>query len=75
MSRKGTPTTTAPPTDGDKLADYRVADNTQLNVAGELHPGGGVVELPESVARGWVLRGVLQPEPNHSISRRDKTRN
>ena len=58
LGRKGTPTT-APPTDGDKLAGYRVADNTQLNVAGELHPGGAVVDLPESAAREWVVRGVL----------------
>jgi hypothetical protein len=59
LSRKGTPTTAPPTVEAAKVGRYRVADNTQVNLAGELHHGGAVVELPESVARESVVRGVL----------------
>jgi hypothetical protein len=64
LSRKGTPTSAPPTVEAAKTGRYRVADNTQVNVAGELHPGGAVVELPESVARPWVARGALTAVKN-----------
>lgn len=51
------------------MTSYRVAEGTQVNVEGTVHPAGAVVELDPVTADWALLAGIVTPTPKRKTAK------